>query len=210
MDASLAIEHTPPGASRRRAWIGVISLGLGLTVAVWLFWRSRSAPASPVLFSLPAFSLVDERGQPFGSAELAGRPYVADFVYTSCHDACPMLTARMGELQDALRRDPAAVQLVTFTVDPARDGPTQLAEYARSARAIPGLWHFLTGPVGHVTSLLQDGFKVSMEGGPAGDVTHDNHFVLVDARGRIRGYFEASPSGLRGIRSALKNLLLGD
>ena len=180
---------------------------------------------APVLFTLPTFSLVDEQGQAFGSAQLAGRPYLADFIYTACHDACPLLTARMGELQDLLQRDPGSVRLVSFTVDPAHDSPAKLADYARSARAIPGLWTFVTGPVASVSSLLQDGFKVSVEapgeaGGEAAgeaksadagarDVSHDGHFVLVDAKGRIRGYFTPSAEGLAQIRAALKDLLLG-
>ena len=104
---------------------------------------------------------------------------------------------------------------MTFTVDPEHDTPGKLAAYARAARAIPGLWSFVTGPVEQVSRLLEGGFKVSMPGaagsnsGPAGDLTHDDHFVVVDAKGRIRGYFEASPEGLARIRSALKNLLLG-
>ena len=187
---------------------------LALAAIVWsaLLWRSHAQPSLPVLFSLPAFSLIDEQGQAFGSAQLAGRPYVADFVYTACRDACPRLTARMGELQDLFQADRSAVRLVTFTVDPEHDSPEKLALYARAARAIPGLWSFVTGPVEQVSRLLNDGFKVSMagsKGSGAGDVIHDDHFVVVDAKGRIRGYFEASPEGLSRIRSALKDLLLG-
>lgn len=200
---------------RRRLLVGAASLALAAMVWSALLWRSHARPPLPVLFSLPAFSLVDEQGRAFGSAQLAGRPYVADFVYTGCHDACPMLTARMGELQDFLQRDPSAVRLVTFTVDPEHDSPGKLAEYARASRAIPGLWSFVTGPVEQVSLLLEGGFKVSMPGsagserGAAGDLSHDSHFVVVDAKGRIRGYFEASPEGLARIRSALKDLLLG-
>jgi protein SCO1/2 len=193
--------------------VGAVSLALVVIIWSALLWRSHAQPTLPVLFSLPVFSLIDEQGQAFGSAQLAGRPYVADFVYTACHDACPMLTARMGELQDLLRRDPGAVRLVTFTVDPEHDSPRKLAEYARAARAIPGLWSFVTGPVEQVSALLVGGFKVSVERGPelgaAGDLSHDGHLVVVDAKGRIRGYFEASPEGLVRIRSALKDLLLG-
>ncbi len=182
-----------------------------------LLWREHSRPPLPVLFSLPGFNLFDEQGRAFGSADLAGKPYVADFIYTACRDACPMLTARMGELQDLLRQDPGSVRLVTFTVDPEHDSPKQLAEYARGARAIPGLWTFLTGPAEQVASLLEGGFKVSRARGAPGPaqglavqpaVEHDNHLVVVDARGRIRGYFEASPEGLQRIRAALKDLLL--
>lgn len=194
---------------RRRLALGATSVVLAMIVWGALLWRSHSQPALPVLFTLPPFSLTDQQGQAFGSAQLAGKPYIADFIYTSCRDACPMLTARMGELQDLLQRDPGAVRLVSFSVDPEHDLPPKLAAYAQGARAIPGLWTFLTGPVDQVSALVQGGFKVSMETGAAGDHTHDNHLVLVDAKGRIRGYFEPTPEGLTRIRSALKDLLLG-
>jgi protein SCO1/2 len=189
--------------------VGAATLALAAIVWSALLWRSHAQPSLPVLFSLPPFSLIDEQGQAFGSAQLAGRPYVADFVYTACRDACPRLTARMGELQDLFQADRSAVRLVTFTVDPEHDTPEKLALYARAARAIPGLWSFVTGPVEQVSRLLNDDFKVSMERSASGDVSHDDHFVVVDAKGRIRGYFEASPEGLARIRSALKDLLLG-
>ncbi len=194
---------------RRQLAVGAASLALAAIVWGALLWRSHAQPPLPVLFSLPAFSLIDEQGQVFGSAQLAGKPYVADFIYTACRDACPMLTARMGELQDLLQRDPGAVRLVTFSVDPERDSFAKLAEYARAVRAIPGSWTFVTGPVEQVSALLVGGFKVSMERAPGGSVSHDDHFVVVDGRGRIRGYFEASPEGLARIRVALKELLLG-
>jgi protein SCO1/2 len=202
--------------------VGAAAVALVLIASGALLWRARSQPVLPVLFALPPFNLVDERGEAFGSAQLAGRPYVADFIYTSCRDSCPLLTARMGELQDLLQADPGSVRLVTFTVDPAHDSPERLAAYARDARAVPGLWTFVTGPVGEVSSLLRDGFKVPVEpdgepaGEPAGErggersaeVDHDSHLVLVDGKGRIRGYFGASPEGIARIRSALKELLL--
>jgi protein SCO1/2 len=197
--------------------LGIASLAVAAVIGSALLLRRHVEPPLPVLFTLPAFSLLDTQGHALGSAQLAGRPYVADFIYTACHDQCPMLTARMGQLQDRLQRDPQAVRLVSFTVDPEHDTPEKLAEYSRNARAIPGLWIFLTGSRQELATLLSDGFKVSMEtsgeavamdGGTA-ERDHDGHLVLVDARGRVRGYFPPTEEGLAQIRSALKDLLLG-
>ena len=156
--------------------------------------------------------LEDERGAPFGSADLRGTPYVADFIYTGCTESCPMLTAHMGALQDWLQQAGIRTRLVSFSVDPDRDTPSKLLEYARRAHYDPARWTFVTGPYAPLQGLLNDGFKVAMyrevhDGGavPA-ELIHDEHLVLVDARGRVRGYFAADAAGMASLRHALKYL----
>lgn len=152
----------------------------------------------PVYGTVPVFDLTDERGALFPSSRLQGRPWIADFVFTGCTDSCPLLTARMAELQ---RRLPHA-RLVTFTVDPDRDSPARLLDYAHKAGADPVRWSFLTGPVDRLRALVVHGFKLTMlRGDPSdrGEILHDNHLVLVDARGRIRGYYAADPHGANEI-----------
>jgi protein SCO1 len=208
--AVLPVERAAKGeVRRRRLTLGLVSLAIIAVVWGALLWRSRSNPPLPVLYSLPSFSLIDERGVAFGTAQLRGKPYVADFIYTACRDSCPMLTARMGELQEQLQADPGAIRLISFTVDPQRDSPAVLADYGRRANARFVQWTFLTGPVDQVAALVKDGFRVSMEQDTARDLTHDNHFVLVDAKGQVRGYYPPTAEGLAQIRSALKELLLG-
>ena len=70
--------------------------------------------------ALPDFRLVERSGRPLSLADLKGRPWVAEFIFTQCAGACPAMTARMARL----RRDvPPDVQFVSFTVDPAHDTP---------------------------------------------------------------------------------------
>lgn len=85
------------------------------------------------------------------------RVVVMDFAYTTCTTVCPVLTAMLVKVQadlgDSLGRD---VQMVTITVDPARDTPARLKEYAAKHGVRSG-WTWLTGPVGTVNDVL-DGF----------------------------------------------------
>jgi protein SCO1/2 len=190
----------------RRLIVGGLTL-LGFALGAAYLAREK-APPPAVLGEAPRFELRDERAQPFGSRDLLGHPYVADFIYTSCTDSCPKLTAAMAALQDLLAGDPSAVRLVTFTVDPRNDTPQKLAAYARTAGAVEGRWVFLTGEPDEVSRIVEEGFHVAMPG--PGEKLHDNHLVVVDGRGRLRGYYPADAAGRHAIRAALKQLILGE
>lgn len=80
---------------------------------------------------------------------------VIDFAYTSCTTVCPVLTALLAQVQTQLgERVGKEVQLVTITVDPARDTPARLKEYAAKHGVKPG-WTWLTGPTGTVNDVLK-------------------------------------------------------
>jgi protein SCO1/2 len=78
---------------------------------------------------------------------------VVNFIYTSCPDACPLETARLAEVQDALgERVGHDVFFYSISIDPARDTVAALAEYAERFQIRPG-WLFLRGSEEDVTLL---------------------------------------------------------
>ena len=95
----------------------------------------------PVIFNAPTFNLLDQNDRPMGSADLRGRPYICQFIFTTCPSICPMMMAKMARLQPST--DPR-VQLVSFSVDPDHDRPAILKAKADSLDADPKRWHFLT------------------------------------------------------------------
>ncbi|MBO0694843.1 MAG: SCO family protein [Verrucomicrobia bacterium] len=141
---------------------------------------------------VPAFQLVNQSGQPFGSAQLAGKIWIADFIYTTCPGPCPMISSRMSELQKPLEK--TDVQLVSFSVDPEKDTPQVLQGYAEKLQADPVRWNFLTGPKSAIYKLSHDGFKLAISDGSTeqGVPVHSTRMVLVDRHGEIRGYYEAT------------------
>ncbi len=147
----------------------------------------------PVVGEVPPFSLIERSGRPLASSDLAGHVWVADFVFTHCPDFCPALTARMADLQRGLPTSGDPVRLVSFTVDPARDTPEVLRDYATRAGARDA-WLFVTGPREALAALFRDGFKVAWatDGPPESPITHSDRFVLVDRRLRIRGYYHGT------------------
>jgi protein SCO1/2 len=170
------------------------ALPLVLVLGVAIAARSlRPRPPLPVLGDVPAFHLVDQRGDPYGTSAMLGHVTVVDFVFTRCTSSCPRLTARMAELQSRLTSARSDVRLVSFSVDPENDTPPVLARYADAAHADAARWTFVTGPVDDVSAAVVRGFKVSAAKFATGandyDVTHGDWFVLIDAKGKLRGYY---------------------
>jgi protein SCO1/2 len=193
--ASVAVNRT---SSRTLAlWkmtlilVPVITLGLLL----WLRHIEVAALRQRTVSSygrVPSFQLVNQNGQSFGSAQLAGRIWIADFIYTSCPGPCPMISTRMSELQKPLEK--TDVHLVSFSVDPEKDKPEVLRGYAEKLHADPKRWDFLTGPKSAIYDLSHDGFKLAVSDGSdeAGIPVHSTRMTLVDRHGQIRGYYEAT------------------
>ena len=142
--------------------------------------------------SVPSFELVNQNGQPFGSAHLLGKIWIADFIFTTCPGPCPMISSRMSELQTPLEK--TDVHLVSFTVDPDKDTPKVLRGYAEKLQAQPTRWDFLTGQKPVIYKLSRDGFKLAVSDGSAetGTPVHSTRMILVDRHGDIRGYYDAT------------------
>lgn len=159
--------------------------------------HGRGEPAEPealpVIAAVPDFTLIERSGRPLSLADLRGKVWVADFFFTSCGGPCPIMTNRMRELHKALADEGlGGVVTVSFTVDPQTDTPERLRDYAKMFGADPYPWHFLTGEQERIFDLSIKGFKlgalVSEDG--SHQVEHSPRFILVDKRGRIRGYYE--------------------
>jgi len=192
--ASVAVRTPPPKSGT--AWKITLILIPVLTAAA-LFWLRQiqvNALANrplPSYGTVPQFALTNQDAQPFGSEKLAGKIWIADFIFTTCPGPCPIISTRMSELQKPLVK--SDVQLVSFTVDPEKDTPEVLRAYADKLRKEPFRWNFLTGPLDTITSLSRDGFKLAIAAGeePGSGPVHSTRFVLVDRRGTIRGYYDA-------------------
>src|SRR5262245_58590644 len=103
----------------------------GLLGSMWgarvMLMNANHAHALKSLFPAPDFAYTDQRGARVTKQALAGRPWVANFVFTTCRTVCPLLTAKMVQLQRKLPGVP--VRFVSFSVDPEHDTPQALLEY---------------------------------------------------------------------------------
>jgi cytochrome oxidase Cu insertion factor (SCO1/SenC/PrrC family) len=195
MNATTLVENRASwGATVWKATLIFIPL-LTLALLLWLRNIEVKALRQRTVSSygtVPAFELTNQNGQPFGSTQLQGKIWIADFIYTTCPGPCPMISSRMSELQKPLEK--SDVHLVSFTVDPAKDTPEVLRGYAEKLQAQPGRWDFLTGPQLSIYDISRNGFKLAVSDGSeeAGLPLHSTRMILVDRHGAIRGYYDAA------------------
>jgi protein SCO1/2 len=189
-------------------WVLAVALLFGVPLGRSLVRQVRPAP--PVLGTLPAFALTDQDGRAFGTGELRGKVWVADFIFTACQGSCPLLSQKMAEVAQRTRQLGPEFHLVSLTVDPQRDTPARLAEYAARYGASARKWSFLTGSMDDIQSAVTDGFKIGMgreKNGDFWEIFHGEHLVLVDRQLRIRGYFPATPEGLDRLMDAIASVI---
>jgi protein SCO1/2 len=214
----------PPITARlvSNPWFWAVTIGVLFGVPIYRSMTRRLTASPPVLGVLPAFTLTDQRSQPFGSRELAGKIWVADFIFTSCQGVCPLLSERMAEVGKRARHLGPDFHLVSISVDPDRDTPERLAAYGARWGANPVSWSFLTGPEQAIQATVVDGFKVgagkepsrragaSADGGASfWEIFHGENLVLVDREMRIRGYFAPTAEGLDKLMEAVGRVASG-
>lgn len=196
--------------SQKTPLFRLILAALGLAILVSGCGKRASEPP-PIIASLPDFELVDHHGERRDAASLRGTPIVANFIFTRCVTACPLLTSQMLNLQNRLGAAKEEVMMLSITVDPEYDSPEVLAEYARE-RGADHRWIYLTGPLADVRNAIERGFRVRAGdrvplGADGFDILHATHLVLLDDELRIRGYYRNDEEGLEGIERDLRALL---
>ncbi len=196
MSTTSATMHRAPSGSGI-IWKATLILIPVMTVALLLWLRQLEVNALrqrtvSAYGTVPSFQLTNQNGQSFGSPQLAGKIWIADFVYTTCPGPCPMISSRMSELQKPLEK--TDVHLISFSVDPQKDTPEVLRRYAERLQAEPRRWDFLTGPKSAIYKLSHDDFKLAISDGSEaqGIPVHSTRMALVDRHGQIRGYYEAT------------------
>jgi len=175
-------------------------------------WEEKPLEGLKVYGTVPEFSLLERRGHQINLSDLKGKIWVADFIYTNCRDTCPIQSAQMKLIQDEFTNE-KNLRLVSITVDPDRDTPMVLRNYAKRFGASPDRWLFLTGEREQLYRLAQEGFRlsavpVSRDEGASSIIAHSSRFVLVDSEARIRGYFHGTDKdAVVRLRRDLKALL---
>lgn len=160
-------------AAMATGWFAVASLaaqGLGL----------------PQIGAAAAFDLATQDGKRLALRDLRGKVVLLSFIFASCADSCPLLTAKLATLQSRLGNDfGTRVYFVSITVDPERDTPEALARYAQAHGANSRGWSFLTGTPAEILEVAQ-GYGVAYRKTAGGDVEHTFLTSVIDRRGILR------------------------
>lgn len=168
-------------------FLGAVVLACGmLTSAAPAHETSAESHRLPVLGVAAEFRLTTQDGAPLALADLQGKVVVVSFIYTSCADTCPLLTAKLVSIQKALGaafgKD---VFFLSITVDPKHDRPEVLKQYAEALGCDLTGWAFLTGTVEQIRKVAR-GYGVYYDARAVGDVDHNLLTSLIDRRGALR------------------------
>ena len=164
---------------------GIVAVGGGVAVAATAFrepvFRGTSYDKAPA----PPLELTGADGKPFSLADLRGHPVFVYFGYTHCPDVCPLTLARLlGAIRTAGPEGENA-RVLFVSVDPARDTPAVIAEYARrmGGQVIP-----VTGDSAAIAraQAAYGAYVLPMPAGEHQGMAHSSAVYGIDRKGRLR------------------------
>ena len=208
-----------------RVWLWVTLCAVSAAGLVITFHKVRSetvAPLPPPLAQVGPWSLTGHDGRSFGSQDVEGTVWVANFFFSRCPTICPKLMRDMTLLQQSLA-EMSGVALVSFTVDPDHDTPQELDQYRvklLQKHPVPeGIdegslppWTFVTGTRAQLLDVAQRmklhlGEKRPLPSNPnLYDIGHVAQFILFDQQGNLRGLFPTDEKGRAAVKKWIRQL----
>ena len=150
-------------------------------------------PALPHIRQAADFTLRSSTGEAVSLSGLGRKIRLVSFIYTSCNAACPLLAERMARLQEAVAAAGRAadLELVSITVDPARDDAREMTAFGQRFGADPASWRFLTDRHERIRSVLvaYDEWTSDLANGI---LDHPARVHLIDRNGTVREIYSLS------------------
>lgn len=140
------------------------------------------------------FSFVNQDGNTITDKDTKGKICVVEYFYASCKDMCPKMNKNMEDVAEAFKGNDK-VMILSHTVDPLRDSIGALKSYSLRFNADGKHWMFLTGDKKQLYDMARYSYLINADEDTTGvsienDFIHDNHYVLVDGDGRVRGFYD--------------------
>lgn len=171
--------------------------------------RQAKPQRSVTNLAIKNFTLTDQRGQPFAFEKIKGKVVVVGFGYTTCPDVCPLITAAMRNVQDALSpAEKNEVYFLTITTDPEIDSPQVLDGYAKRYAVDLRNWSFLTDSEAALKGVWQI-FGVKVARKARGLVDHTALTAVVDQSGTMKFAYHGTAPEPKIIVEDLRSLLKG-
>ena len=185
-----------------------IYIGVAIFLIISFFFKdSQAAKELPEIGNIPQFEFTNSDGNTVTLDNLKGKVWVADFIFTTCTMACPMMTGNMNIVHKKFKKNDN-VRLVSISVYPEYDTPEVLKNYASQYDADTEKWLFLTGKEDAVKDIIRDGFKI---GDYEDIIFHSEKFALVDKKGIIRAYYNGMKSeDMKQLKKDINALLKQD
>ena len=179
----------------------LLLIGINLIALPWVYFAKRARALHfqgtssrgdlPDYGRMPAFRLTESDGRLVTDTAMKGSLWITDFIFTSCPNQCPLMTAKFALLQKTL---PAGIRLASFSVDPEHDTPEKLRAYAETHRTDKEKWFFLTGDKQEINKILS---ALHLGNGEDPNM-HSLRFVLLGPDLQILGYYNSEDSEALG------------
>ncbi|TWE06086.1 protein SCO1/2 [Neobacillus bataviensis] len=161
----------------------------GLVLILLLSGCGKKQIENAVNWPIKDFTATNQQNKQIGLKDLKGKVWVSAFIFTSCADVCPPMTANMVKLQKKLKEENLKdVELVSFSVDPTVDTPEVLTNYAKQFGVEFSNWTLLTGySQEFIEKFATESFKTIVKKPVEGNqVIHQTYLYLVDQEGNIK------------------------
>jgi protein SCO1 len=177
----------------KRYGFPLIVLVLCLALGSYVLWSQNKGSSLPVQGKGEPFSYTDIEGKTVSLENTNGKVRLLYFFFSYCPDVCPPTTFLLSQAQDELKKDGLfgdKVEFLSVTIDPKRDTPQRLKEFAKQYGADFSGWKFLRGDEKQ-TAALATKYKILVDD-TNGNFSHSNVIVLLDDKGQIRKWISAN------------------
>jgi len=166
------------------------ALVIAVVLLTYLAAAEAHSPAGedrlPIIGLAPSFALTSQDGRSVALQDLRGKVVAVSFVFASCSSTCPLLMAKLVQVQDELGSlFGSKIAFVSITVDPENDTSEVLRQYARAFGANLAGWSFLTGDPPAVRKVIHR-YGVFAAKVADGNIDHTNLTSLIDQHGNLR------------------------
>ncbi|MFL9844138.1 SCO family protein [Flavobacterium rhizosphaerae] len=218
----------------KKQWIFVVSLIVLCGVILFLFMQALTpqkdlkiyspADVNPELadstiwhisrhHTIAPFAFTNQNGKIVTNKDYEGKIYVADFFFTTCPTICPIMADNMEWLQDKIT-DMPDVMLLSHSVTPDIDSVPVLRAYADRKGAIDGKWNLVTGKKEDIYYIARKSYLAvkTTRSSDLYNMVHTENFVLVDKKGRIRGFYDGTnldaekEDGTKNVKQLLEDI----
>jgi protein SCO1 len=164
----------------------VIIIGVIGTV----FWlKNKPKDELYTVMKAPSFSMTNQNNQMISDRDMLGKVYVVEFFFTSCPTICPVMSHNLRNIEDEIKNP--NLGFISVTIDPKRDTPARLLEYANQIGVKSPNWHHLTASRDEIEKLAdQFNIYVGKDETTAEGLNHSGKLALVDKQGNIRSRYD--------------------
>jgi protein SCO1/2 len=142
--------------------------------------------------TIPDFSFLNQDSIAVTNQSFDGKIRIADFFFTSCPTICPKLAKQMLRIYDKFKSDDR-VRLISHTIDPKRDTPSRLKQYAQKLEVAAPKWQFVTGNKKALHEIANDYYSIALDNADApGGFDHSGRIILVDKNRHVRAFCDGT------------------